>query len=352
MIGVFAHFAIGSPRIDGQIYRSRLLLSELKKRIGDDSVCAVDTGYIIRKPIRTLTKIGMVSRSCTDIIMMPNTRGLRWLTPIYFHWQRTKRIRVHFVVVGGWLPRFLRARPSYVNRLRQCAGIHVQTQRMLRELSELGLENANLLPNFRDFDPNRKISGNIRKPFRMVYLSRILPEKGPQLAIHAVNAINHEAKNICVTLDIWGPIQKGHENWFVSILKNTDPSFIRYHGPIDPNLITTELPKYDALIFPTFYSGEGFPGAVLDSMISGLAILASDWQDNAEFVETGRSGLLFNDRNLDDLKQKIRWMLEHPEEVLQMKHYTYGLANKYHVDAVIPDLLDKMGLGNAKPVIQ
>lgn len=342
VVGVFAHFAAGTKRVDGQIYRSRLVLSELQARLGTGQVDGVDTGHIVRRPIGTLWRCRKICRRCSDIVIMPNTRGLRWLLPLYLRWQKRYGFRIHFFAVGGWLPVFLRDRPQDVKRLRSCAGIYVQTRRMFDELSNLGVKNLELLPNFRNFATDRQPSTELGNPFRLVYMSRILPEKGPQLAIQAVVEINRQFEETRLVLDLWGPIQKGQEQWFQDTLG--DLSAIRYCGVVAPEKIPETLASYDAMLFPTFYSGEGFPGAILDAQIAGLPIIASDWLDNAEFVEVGRTGLLFESRNVSDLKEKIVWMLENPNQVLAMKKMALLSSAQFHVDKIFPPLLRKMGL--------
>jgi len=98
------------------------------------------------------------------------------------------------------------------------------------------------------------------------------------------------------------------------------------------------------MLFPSYYSGEAFPGVLLDAMIAGIPVVASDWQDNGEFVEHGRTGLLCAARDVNALTDAVRWSVEHPDEVMRMKHESALRADAYHVDEVIPRLLDRLGL--------
>ena len=342
-IGFFAHLALGTDRIDGQIYRSRLLLKQLQERLPQTEIQVVDTGTTSRKPISSFYKLWKTSRKCSDLVIMPNTRGLKWFMPIFVKQKKTKGCRIHFMVVGGWLPRYLKENPRCKTLLEQCDGIYLQTQRMHEELRALGIPNLHLLPNFRSFNLNRDCSGEIKQPFRLVYLSRMLPEKGPQLAIKAVEQLNESFGCTRISLDLWGPIQSGCDDWFHGLLESS-PEFIQYKGVLKPDQIPETLPDYDGMVFPTYYSGEGFPGVVLDAGISGLPLVASHWQDNAEFVQEGETGLLFKDRDLEDLKRKISWLVEHPNDVMRMKKASFENANRFHVDQVIPPLLETMGL--------
>ncbi|MDB8680477.1 hypothetical protein [Mediterraneibacter gnavus] len=50
--------------------------------------------------------------------------------------------------------------------------------------------------------------------------------------------------------------------------------------------------NYYALLFPTCYKGEGIVGTLLDVMVVGVQVIASDGKYNKEFVNE-RNGVLF-----------------------------------------------------------
>jgi hypothetical protein len=121
-VAIFGHYAEGTGRVDGQIQRTRIVIEELKARLGGDRVTAVDTGQLAARPIATWWAVRNAATACDDLVMMPGARGLRWLFPEYLRWQRRRGYRIHYLAVGGWLPRFLRERPRDRDRLIACAG--------------------------------------------------------------------------------------------------------------------------------------------------------------------------------------------------------------------------------------
>jgi glycosyltransferase involved in cell wall biosynthesis len=343
MVALFGHYAEGTGRVDGQIQRTRIVIEEFRARLGSDRVTAVDTGQLAARPSSTWWAVRNAAAACDDLVMMPGARGLRWLFPEYLRWQRRRGYRIHYLAVGGWLPRFLRERPQYCDRLQACAGIYVQTQRMVRELSALGVSNVHLLPNFRYFPPERPISGERAGVLRAVFFSRLLREKGPEMAVNAVQMINQALGDAAVQLDLWGPVQRGQERWFSELTKSEGPN-IRFCGHLEPDRIGTTLAEYDVMLFPTWYSGEGFPGVIVDAFIAGIPIIASDWQDNPELIRHKEDGLLFRSKDVDDLIAKIEWALERPDDLARMKKAAAARAKQYHVDEIIPPLLRQMGL--------
>lgn len=327
----------------GQTIRTALLGQELRKRIGGDKVLAVDTAYLSSQPLRTLGKIRDVFQRCKNIIIMPADRGLRWLLPFYLFFARRYDCQIHYVVVGGWLPDFLEDSSFILKGLRNVTGIYVQSQRMKARLAELGLANAHYLPNFRDFEPVAPSTDEWAEPLALVFLSRVIPAKGVALCVEVVRKINAVAGYTRLTLDLWGPVPDQHQTWFRELLPNAEPA-IHYRGILPPDQVIATLAGYDALIFPTWYDGEGFPGVVVDAYAAGIPVIASDWHDNCEVVNDGETGLIVRAHDEAHLHERLTWLLEHPLELMRMKAAAAARAGQYHVDKVIPPLLQQMGL--------
>ena len=98
------------------------------------------------------------------------------------------------------------------------------------------------------------------------------------------------------------------------------------------------------MIFPTYYQGEGFPGAILDSYISGIPVIASNWKYNSEIVKEEQTGKLFLCQDVDDLVAKLKTLLNNPELLYKMKKNCLSEAKKYDADFVIDNLMRDMGL--------
>lgn len=64
------------------------------------------------------------------------------------------------------------------------------------------------------------------------------------------------------------------------------------------------IKKYDFLIFPTYYDGEGLAGTLIDSFFSGTPAIASNWKYNGEVITDQKNGFLFETKN-DEEATKI-----------------------------------------------
>jgi len=340
-VAVLGHFADGSRRVDGQIVRTRVIRDELYRCIGQSRVISADTGFLSSRPLRSLWRLNRVLRRAEALVILPGCRGLRWLLPLYIRWKQRTGGRLHYVAIGGWLPRHLHDHPQQISQLLACDGIYVQTRRMKDELDNLGLTRVHMLPNFRRFPKDRATSEDLAIPIRLVFLSRVTEEKGVGLAVEAVKQVNREAGETRATLTIYGPVQSGQEKWFGELSKGFTPD-IQYAGALRPEDIHAQLVRFDGLLFPTWYKGEGFPGVLVDAMIAGLPVIASNWIDIPDFVEEGVTGALVPVKDLRSLVVKIQEWTRSPDDVLRMKACAADRAMQFHVDTVWPAFMERL----------
>ena len=89
--------------------------------------------------------------------------------------------------------------------------------------------------------------------------------------------------------------------------KLNDLDNANYNGLLD--LRTNEgydtLATYHAMIFPTYWKGEGFAGVFIDAFIAGLPVLASDWAYNAEILSGEQLGLVYATHDVTALANTI-----------------------------------------------
>jgi glycosyltransferase involved in cell wall biosynthesis len=71
------------------------------------------------------------------------------------------------------------------------------------------------------------------------------------------------------------------------------------------------------LLFPS-ECYENFPRVIVEAFAKGLPVLASRIGSVEELVADGKTGLLFNFGDPDDLAAKAEWMFSHPEELSRM----------------------------------
>ncbi len=249
-------------------------------------------------------------------------------------------LNVHYLVIGGNIHNRVKNDEKLLSCLKDCKKIYVETLSLMKKLEVTGLTNVVFLPNFKDysFSPRNK---PINDKTELVFFSRVCKEKGVELAIDAVKQLS---KKYAVKLDIYGPIDDSYKKKLELLIKDT-PN-IRYNGVLKPDTNETYeiLSQYDLMLFPTFHKGEGFPGAIIDSYISGVPVLATNWKYNSEIVEEGKTGWLVEPNNEKALEEKLIEILYNKEKLNQMRKNCVEEAKKYHVDNVLPKLLKEMNI--------
>lgn len=88
-------------------------------------------------------------------------------------------------------------------------------------------------------------------------------------------------------------------------------------GPLDRPDLIEQMRQARMLIFPSQVY-ENFPVTLAEAFACGLPVIASRVGAMAEIVDDGRTGLHFNPGDPDDLRQKVRWAWEHPDEIDRM----------------------------------
>lgn len=70
------------------------------------------------------------------------------------------------------------------------------------------------------------------------------------------------------------------------MLQKKFPPYIRYGGSVPFDKSVNVLKDYFALLFPTYYEGEGFAGTLIDAYSAGapVIVIAFDWKYNSELV--------------------------------------------------------------------
>lgn len=71
--------------------------------------------------------------------------------------------------------------------------------------------------------------------------------------------------------------------------------------------------SFHCFLFPSWY--EGFSGALVEAMMAGIPIIASDIPMNLEAVEDQKTTLIFPVQDADFLAKQMTWAIENPESM-------------------------------------
>jgi glycosyltransferase involved in cell wall biosynthesis len=340
-IGICGHFNLGSKPVGGQTIRTRSLAEQLEKAYGPDQVLKVDTANWKRKaPILFFRCLSMALHS-EHIIILPAKNGVKLLLPLFVLLAGILRKRLHYVIIGAWLPNMLKQYPILRKALKKVDCIYGQTDTLLHKLSDLGIEaNTYLLPNFKSCKPEPLClkEEKHRKPYRLCIISRVNQKKGIESAVRVIGRINREEKQANVLLDIYGPIEESYRERFYRIL-NRYPDFVKYKGVLDSKETSEVIKDYYLMLFPTGYYTEGFPGAILDAYFSGLPVLASRWESGPDVIREGITGYTYEFNQEEDFYHKLNFLLQNEQMVMDMRKHCLREAEKYEAENVMKIML-------------
>jgi glycosyltransferase involved in cell wall biosynthesis len=267
----------------------------------------------------------------SSIIVTVNKNGLKYIMPIIFFLAKLLKKELYFVAIGGWLADFVKHHKLVNSILKKFDKIFVESKAIVYELKEYGYKNVRYLFNFKTFNFERddfSINSN-RKALRMIFLSRVMWEKGMDIVEYIAKIIDKEQHPLSV--DIYGPIQEDDKDDILKMISKY--ACLTYCGVVSPDEVHKTMSGYDVLLFPTHWDGECFPGVILDAFITGIPIIASNWKYNAELI-TNDVGYLFN---IGEEQQIIDFTLKlYNEPILlhKLSISSYNKREKYSMNKV------------------
>ena len=162
-------------------------------------------------------------------------------------------------------------------------------------------------------------------------------EKGIEDAVNAVVSVNSALGFQAFSLDIYGQVDGAQIEWFESLQKKF-PSYIRYGGLVPFAKSVDVLKDYFALLFPTYYEGEGFAGTLIDAYSAGVPVVASDWKYNAELVNEN-VGFVYPTGDQCAFVDILKRIAINPTLLLCKKQLCLIETEKYKIDDIIRQLL-------------
>ena len=340
---VIGHFGFGEELLNGQTVKTKTLAKELDRRFGRDEVGRIDTRggvkALLKLPLFTLSAL----RRYKNVVILPAHNGLRVVVPLLSFWNLFYKRSLHYAVIGGWLPAFLQKRHALRRQLSRFSGIYVETETMRRALGALGLSNVHVMPNCKELSilSREELFYPEQEPYRLCTFSRVMKEKGIEDAVDAVRSVNERFGRTVYTLDIYGQIEGGQEEWFETLSKRF-PDPVRYRGRISPEKSTDVIKGCLLLLFPTRFFTEGIPGTIIDAYASGVPVLSARWESYGDLVNEGVTGIGYTLGHPEELTRLLSEIANDPSPVLKMKEDCILRAREYTPEFALNVLTEHM----------
>lgn len=336
----------GKPPVDGETTKNQYIIAELQK------YCKLTILDFYNKKAHPWIFVqalwAFISMPKATIILSTSAQNVYSMLK-FFKRFRIKRDIIHWVIGGSFGEHIQKGRFStdvfnYVKyNLVQCQG-------MIEELEAAGIKNAKFVSNFKpiNYYPDLEhalIQRGKSTKIRFVFVSRIILDKGCDYILTAVECLNKKGLKDKFIVDFYGKTDAAYKDIFLKKVEQLDN--VSYHGLL--NLKDKEgydtLAMYHAMLFPSFWRGEGFAGIFIDAFIAGLPVLASDWAHNAESITDRKLGVIYPVHNVIALTQTMEDCIEGKLDLDGMAKNARKEAPKYQTEhALSADYLKSLGL--------
>ena len=335
---------IGSicDKMDGQTVKTKILYDELNSKTDWDFYIA-NTQNKSKHPIKLLLQTIKLIVLCKDIFILVSQNGAKIYFPLLYYAKKIFHNRIYHDVIGGSPEDYIDYNPKNKKYLNSFAVNWVETKQMCIDLEKEGVNNAEELPNFKNLKivSENELINTFDEVLPLCTFSRVMKEKGIEDAIEAVESLNWTYGRKVFRLDIYGLIEESYKEEFDSIMSNCSDA-IRYCGLIPYDQSVSVVKNYYALLFPTFWFGEGFPGTIVDAFSSGVPVIATDWSANKEIIENYKTGLIYPNDECKTLIECLEWAQCNRKLMTEMRRNCIKKAIYYQPDEHIKKIIERV----------
>jgi glycosyltransferase involved in cell wall biosynthesis len=173
----------------------------------------------------------------------------------------------------------------------------------------------------------------------ILFLGRLVPEKGCHYLLKAFQAINTPMK-----LVIAG--DSSHSDDYVARLKQIADSNVTFTGFARGDLLEELFSNAYIYVLPSEL--EGLPHSLLQALSFGKCVLASDIPANLEAM--GECGITFRSGDIEDLTKKLLFLLNHPEFPLAQKEKSQARVREHYAWNEVVNRLEQIYFECVSPV--
>jgi glycosyltransferase involved in cell wall biosynthesis len=177
-----------------------------------------------------------------------------------------------------------------------------ETRQLVEKGQELGLERVGWYPNSRPLpEIPEPASGDDHVCREFVFLSQLYRAKG---VVDLLDAAEHLPDG--VTVDVYGTLGFDLPGNVFEGRKN-----VTYHGAVERDRVHDVLAAHDALVLPTYYPAEGYPGVILEAYAAGIPVISTRTGAIPELVDE-TTGILIEPRDVEALRAAMLSLVEDP----------------------------------------
>ena len=319
-----------SDAVNGEIVKNRLLVKRFRELFSD--VLLVDLYDFKRHFLSFIIRFFWVlfTHPMTNVVFSCSSdEGYRFVRLFSL----INRKNVYYWVVGGSFADRMLNHDFNIAPYRKLKRLLVQSDTMVYKLKSIGLNQSMFIRNTKPIDylPSKhKINNGL---IRFVFISRVSVAKGCDYIFRSVEALNNQGYKNRFTVTFYGMIEDGYNSFLeqINAFSNTEyAGFLELESTKNYDILS----KFDAMLFPTYWKGEGFAGVFIDAFIAGLPIIASDWNCNKEFI-TDDIGFIVPTHDVNALTLTMRKIINGEVDLDVLSSNCQKKAMTYDINSVI-----------------
>ncbi|PXF58844.1 MAG: hypothetical protein C4B58_05135 [Deltaproteobacteria bacterium] len=218
--------------------------------------------------------------------------------------------------------------------------IIVQTKFGASEFPDFLSKRVSVIPGYRPrvIEKSSRSSCSERE-IRFVYTGSISNEKGISILIDVFSKLyNKYNQSRIIELHLFG---EGSDKL---IQKLVNLNGIIYHGQIDNSVLRRHLNMYDVFVFPSVYNNEGHPGCIIEALMVGMPVIASDYPVIREVLVDHLNGLLVKPGDPVSLFQTMDILIKDYELRSTLSKAAFKTSERFDADCILPELASSLGI--------
>jgi len=182
-------------------------------------------------------------------------------------------------------------------------------------VAKWGIDSEKIIVIYNAFNPPKSVEKRLEKKsdyFKVISVGRLVPWKGFPQVISSVKSLNKEEVKIALEIAGSGPEEKNLKELI------GDDKNIKLLGGLPQTELHKKIAESDLFVLYTGY--EGFSHQLLEVMALDVPIITTAVGGNVEIIEDGKNGVLVSGRDVDELTEAIRNLLNDSEKMNRLKN--------------------------------
>lgn len=218
-----------------------------------------------------------------------------------------------------------------------CASAYLPLDMKLLGFPENKFYKWGYFPEVKKYDDIDNIISK-KEPNSILWVARLISLKHPETIISVAKRLKKEGYQFHLNVVGDGPLKAQLEK---EITKHNLSKQVCLVGSVTPEKVREYMEKSEIFFF-TSNRKEGWGAVLNESMNGGCAVVSNSIIGSTRFlIDDGKTGLIYKNGNVDDLYNKIKYLLDNPEKRKELQKNAYAsICENWNVDTATERFLN------------